>query len=78
MTKHRVIQSLTEIVIKNISFKKKINKTVTDIFLSAFHWTFEGNLSNTLTNLCLALYCIVFTLQYCTKAMTTIKNKAKQ
>ena len=34
------------------------------MFLSAFHWTFEGNLSNTLTNLCLALYCIVLSSHY--------------
>ena len=30
--KHRVIQSLTEILIKNISFKKKFNKTVMIFF----------------------------------------------
>ena len=63
----------------NYHLKKKINKTVMIFFSVPSTGLLKGTCpANTLTNLCLALYCIVFTLQYCTKAMTTIKNKAKQ
>ena len=52
----------------NPSWGLTVALSVISIFAA---WTYAvylfGGLSNTPTNLCMALYCIVFTLQYCTK-----------